>query len=83
MGDTRRLIAVTTSISPADRRWNVQACLDVLVARKRLRQAEDGKAMLVRMVSMLVGLIRSTSTSRVHEDGADYGKHSGESTDRD
>lgn len=59
------------------------ACLDVLVARKRLKQAEDGKAMLVRMVSMLVDLIRSTSTSRVHEDGADYGKHSGEATDRD
>lgn len=49
------------------------ACLDVLVARKRLATAEDGKAMLVRIVSMLVGLIRSISPSRVHEDTGEYG----------
>jgi len=48
------------------------ACLDVLVAKRRLEQADAGKAMLVRIVSMLVGLIRSTSPSRVHEDSADY-----------
>ena len=28
---------------------------------------------VVRIVSMLVGLIRSTSSSRVHEDSAEYG----------
>jgi hypothetical protein len=44
--------------------------LDLLVAKKRLAQAEPGKEILVRMVSMLVGLIRSTSPDRVHEQGA-------------
>ena len=48
------------------------ACLDVLVAKKRIEQADSGKLMLVSIVSMLVGLIRSTSPSRVHEDSADY-----------
>ncbi len=43
------------------------ACLDVLVAKKRLDQAEQGKEILVRIVSMLVGLIRSTSSDRVYE----------------
>jgi four helix bundle protein len=43
------------------------ACLDVLVAKKKLPQAEQGKEMLVRIVSMLVGLIRSTSSERVYE----------------
>jgi len=49
------------------------ACLDVLVAKKRLENAEEGKAILVRIVSMLVGLIRSTSKSRVYEGSEDYG----------
>ena len=49
------------------------ACLDVLVAKKRIEQADSGKAILVRIVSMLVGLIRSTSPSRIHEDSSDYG----------
>jgi four helix bundle protein len=48
------------------------ACLDLLVAKKRLAQAEPGKEILVRIVSMLVGLIRSTSPDRVHEQGAIY-----------
>ena len=48
------------------------ACLDVLVAKKRIDSADSGKAILVRIVSMLVGLIRSTSPSRVYEDSADY-----------
>ena len=48
------------------------ACLDVLVAKKRLVEAGPGKEMLVRIVSMLVGLIRSTSPDRVHEDGGSY-----------
>ncbi len=49
------------------------ACLDVLVAKKRLQDASPGKEILVRIVSMLVGLIRSTSPDRVHEPHAVYG----------
>jgi four helix bundle protein len=48
------------------------ACLDVLVAKKRLARAEQGKEILVRIVSMLVGLIRSTSADRIHEEPAEY-----------
>ena len=48
------------------------ACLDVLVAKKRLAEAGPGKAILVRIVSMLVGLIRSTSPDRVHEESGSY-----------
>jgi hypothetical protein len=44
-------------------------------------QADSGKALLVRTVSMLVGLIRSTSPSRVHEDSADYGTRPARETD--
>jgi four helix bundle protein len=48
------------------------ACLDVLVAKKRLAEAGPGKQMLVEIVSMLVGLIRSISADRVHEDAEAY-----------
>jgi four helix bundle protein len=48
------------------------ACLDVLVAKKRLVEAGPGKLILVKIVSMLVGLIRSTSPDRVHEDRGSY-----------
>jgi four helix bundle protein len=51
------------------------ACLDVLVAKKRLVEAGPGKMILVRIVSMLVGLIRSTSPDRVHEDSGSYVTH--------
>ncbi len=42
------------------------AALDVLVAKRRLHSetAETGKAMLLEVVSMLVGLIRSNSPDR-------------------
>jgi len=42
------------------------ACLDVLVAKKVIEEgkADEGKAMLVKIVSMLVGLIRSNSEER-------------------
>jgi len=53
----------------------------VLVAMNRLDQADSGKAIRMRIVSMLVGLIRSTSSSRVHEDSADDGTRRTESTD--
>ncbi len=49
------------------------ACLDLLVAKMRIVSADDGKAILVGIVSMLVGLIRSNATDRVHEDSVDYG----------
>ena len=49
------------------------ACLDVLVAKKRHEQVDDGKEILVGIVSMLVGLIRSNSADRVFEDGGGYG----------
>jgi len=48
------------------------ACLDVLVAKNRLVEVGPGKAILVRIVSMLVGLIRSTSPDRVYEDRGSY-----------
>lgn len=42
------------------------ACLDVLAAKKRIERqiAEDGKAVLVEIVSMLIGLIRANSPDR-------------------
>lgn len=49
------------------------ACLDVLTAKKRISCADEGKAQLVRIVSMLVGLIRSTSQNRVFEEQGEYG----------
>jgi four helix bundle protein len=50
------------------------ACLDVLVARKVLTANDiaSGKARLVKIVSMLVGLIRSNSANRVHEEPGGY-----------
>ena len=57
------------------------ACLDVLVAKKRIEEADMGKAMLVRIVSMLVGLIRSPSPSRVYENSDSYSTNRTESTD--
>ena len=59
------------------------ACLDVLVAKNRIKDAESGKAMLVGIVSMLVGLIRHTSAHRVHEQQADYGTRPARSADYD
>ena len=55
------------------------ACLDVLTAKKRISCADEGKAQLVRIVSMLVGLIRKTSLSRLYEEQGEYG--SGRPTD--
>jgi four helix bundle protein len=55
------------------------ACLDVLVAKRRLVPVESGKGILVPIVSMLVGLIRSTSSDRVYEDQGVYGTERGTS----
>jgi four helix bundle protein len=49
------------------------ACLDVLAAKKLLTCADEGKDQLVRIVSMLVGLIRRTSPDRVYEEQGGYG----------
>ena len=54
------------------------ACLDVLVAKKRSVPVAVGKEMLLRIVSMLVGLIRSTSSDRLHEERDVYGLERGE-----
>lgn len=48
------------------------ACLDVLVAKKKRVCAVQGKELSLPVVSMLVGLIRSTSSDRVHEEPAEY-----------
>src|ERR1041384_1237586 len=50
------------------------AALDVLVAKKVLteKEIESGKASLIDIVNMLVGLIRSNSESRLHEDEIPY-----------
>ena len=42
------------------------ACLDVLVARKVIEESlvDEGKAILIEIVSMLVGLIRANSETR-------------------
>ncbi len=54
------------------------AALDVLVARKILTENEiaAGKAHLIEIVNMLVGLIRSNSETRLHEDEVPYQVHS-------
>lgn len=59
------------------------ACLDVLVAKKRLAQVGPGKEILLRIVSMLVGLIRNTSADRVHEGGVEYEMGGGEGAEKD
>jgi four helix bundle protein len=50
------------------------AALDVLVARKILteKDTESGKAQLIEIVNVLVGLIRSNSETRLHEDEIPY-----------
>ena len=50
------------------------ACLDVLVAKGRATEAEvePGKQLLRRVVSLLVGLIRSNSPDRFREDEVPY-----------
>ena len=46
----------------------------MLVAKKVLtdKDIETGKAHLIEIVNMLVGLIRSNSDSRLHEDEIPY-----------
>jgi len=57
------------------------ACLDVLAAKNQTIPTAQGKEILVSIISMLTGLIRSTSPDRVHEDPEQYGMKSADSTD--
>lgn len=52
------------------------ACLDVLVAKQKFNEDEimEGKTILVQIVSMLVGLIKSNSSDRLYEEPTVYGK---------
>jgi hypothetical protein len=61
------------------------ACLDVLTAKKqmKLKEADAGKLILIGIVSMLVGLILSTSPSRVYEESGEYIVNSSEDRDYD
>jgi len=55
------------------------ACLDVLVAKGRVQtdRIREGKTLLLEVVAMLVGLIRSNSDTRLFEEPTDYhGLHS-------
>lgn len=56
------------------------ACLDVLVAKSSIpaMEVEEGKAQLVRVVSMLFGLIRANATHRTFEEAGTYGVQPGE-----
>ncbi|MDD4872887.1 MAG: four helix bundle protein [Kiritimatiellae bacterium] len=53
------------------------ACLDVLVTKKILKDRDilQGKEILTGIVSMLVGLIKNNSSSRVYESQEDYGNN--------
>jgi len=50
------------------------ACLDVLVAKRKLmgEEVQEGKDALVQIVSMLVGLIKSNSADRLYEEPVEY-----------
>jgi four helix bundle protein len=50
------------------------ACLDVLVIKKVLKSADisEAKEILIRVVSMLVGLIKSVAPDRLYEEPSIY-----------
>ena len=50
------------------------ACLNVLLARKKItsEKAIEGKEILSPIVSMLVGLIKTTLSNRLYEEHAEY-----------
>jgi four helix bundle protein len=54
--------------------WECDACLDVAVAQRLVAESEieHGKDLLHQTVSMIVGLIRSNSPDRLHEEIAVY-----------
>jgi four helix bundle protein len=50
------------------------ACLDLLAVKNVIdpKELAHGKQLLVKIVSMLVGLIRSNSADRLHEEPVSY-----------
>ena len=50
------------------------ACIDILSYRKVISEnaASEGKVVLLKIVRMLVGLIRTTSDTRVYEESSEY-----------
>ena len=58
-------------------------CLDLIFIKKLLSEAEldEGKSLLRDVVSLLVGLIRSNSPDRLHEDPVEYRVRDGEKRD--
>ena len=50
------------------------ACLDVLVVKKVLKNQDitDAKTILIKVVSMLVGLIKAVAPDRVYEEPGNY-----------
>ncbi|HUA38517.1 MAG TPA: four helix bundle protein [Candidatus Sulfopaludibacter sp.] len=47
-------------------------CLDLIFIKKLLSELDQGKALLKDIVSLLVGLIRSNSPDRLHEEPVEY-----------
>jgi hypothetical protein len=74
MENSLRLTAVDSSITPVVPHLESAACLDVMLAKKFVSAAEiqAGKTTLVKIVSMLYGLIRANSDVRVFEESASY-----------
>jgi len=72
--NSRGLIAGDSSITPVVPHLESAACLDVMVAKRFVSAAEiqTGKEMLVKIVSMLFGLIRANSEVRVFEETPSY-----------
>ena len=50
------------------------ACLDIAISKElaTIEETSAGKEMLLSIVSMLVGLIKSTSSDRLYERSVDY-----------
>jgi len=49
-------------------------CLDLIFIKKLISETEleEGKSILKNVISLLVGLIRSNSPDRMHEDAVEY-----------
>ena len=74
MENLLRPIAAGFSITPVVPHWNQLHVFDVIIAKRFVcvGEIQAGKAMLVKIVSMLFGLIRSNSDVRVFEEPANY-----------
>jgi hypothetical protein len=71
--NSRRLTSADSSTTPRGSASESAACLDAMVAKGFFdAEIQDGQAMLIRIVSMLFGLIRANSDVRVFEEQATY-----------